>query len=805
MHSAAYHNDPLYLPFPAAIYAASQRIAPAWPLDTALAVNPWWPLQDHKFSEVAASLETLGRIKCLMPRSFYRALWGTSIQPQQLMQAIKEQEYTGDIDELLAFINREPEAIAHWHNVSDLLDVLPQQARRMPWRDEITQQISQFCGLYFQHADLQASGSNSLYTAWLSVAQKDRGIEIVMGQPGLQAQFLALPDCPATLCNLVMTEFSAPLNFADYAHALLIDIHGWASFLAYTAWQDSFTNTPNTLVEQLVAIRLAWEWVLWCHTKNKSPTIFNNLRSRFLQQFTQLPSLIKQQHAQQQALWVWQNALELSHQQFTHTQLRSANYLPLVASRPVLQAIFCIDVRSEPIRRALEAQHPKIETLGCAGFFGLPIAYTLNDNHYCQPQLPGLLAPSIQATQVAPDKNIRSLSNKLRFLHHQETAFDAAPASLGLVEMLGLFKASSLLKQTFWPKKSTDSLNKLCDQRAFELTRNGQQLTLDEQVSLAASVLKNLGLSKNFAPVILIVGHTSDTTNNPQAAGLNCGACGGQSGEVNAKVLAQLLNNQALRDALQQQEISIPNSTHFVAAVHNTTTDEISYFGEQQSDTWQTWLLAASEQARSQRAESLGINAQDNVALALQARSKSWAELRPEWGLANNADFIVAPRTLTRAIDLAGRAFLHDYDWRNDPDLSILELILTAPMIVTNWINLQYYASVTDNQIYGSGNKLLHNVVGEHIGVFEGNGGDLRIGLAMQSLHDGQQWRHTPVRLNVYILAPRSAIATLVEKHQVVKNLVDNDWLYLFQIDPNSGDIARYYKSAWLAVDGKTL
>jgi uncharacterized protein YbcC (UPF0753/DUF2309 family) len=110
-------------------------------------------------------------------------------------------------------------------------------------------------------------------------------------------------------------------------------------------------------------------------------------------------------------------------------------------------------------------------------------------------------------------------------------------------------------------------------------------------------------------------------------------------------------------------------------------------------------------------------------------------------------------------------------------------------MVVTNWINLQYYASVTDNLKYGSGNKLLHNVVGGHIGVFEGNSGDLRGGLAIQSVHDGQQWRHQPLRLSVYIAAPREEIARIVSQHPHIADLVNNQWLFLFQVDESANPV----------------
>ena len=130
--------------------------------------------------------------------------------------------------------------------------------------------------------------------------------------------------------------------------------------------------------------------------------------------------------------------------------------------------------------------------------------------------------------------------------------------------------------------------------------------------------------------------------------------------------------------------------------------------------------------------------------------------MRPEWGLAGNAAFIVAPRERSRHIDLEGRAFLHDYRFEDDKDHAILEAIMTGPLVVAHWINFQYYASTVDNARYGCGNKVLHNIVGGHLGVFEGNGGDLRIGLSLQSLHDGERWVHAPLRLAVFIEAPRA-------------------------------------------------
>jgi len=134
-------------------------------------------------------------------------------------------------------------------------------------------------------------------------------------------------------------------------------------------------------------------------------------------------------------------------------------------------------------------------------------------------------------------------------------------------------------------------------------------------------------------------------------------------------------------------------------------------------------------------------------------------------------------------MDLQGRCFLHDYRAEHDPSFQRLEQIMTAPMLVTHWINMQYNTSVWDNRRYGSGNKVLHNVALGQLGLFEGQGGDLRSGLSMQSLHDGSDWRHVPLKLSVYIQAPVTALQQICERHQVLSELVGGEWLYLFSLD----------------------
>ncbi len=774
------------------IQAGCQLMAPCWPLDQLIAVNPLWEHRQQGVQFTSARLSALQGFQSLMPAPWYRELWQNPIQATHLHRAARELGVPANTSQLLLELDR-PLQDSHFMMVSDWLDSQRNIQHEMPWKEEITHQISQFCARFFQDLGNEYQAlrpEQGLYKQWLDNTHHDHGIAILMRDKGLVERFRALPDNAEALLVEAFEGMAIEFEQAENVTlSLLLSINGWSSWVAYLRWQASLENRHFDLMSDLLAIRIAWEWVLW-QQASKNQHQATALQAFWSQQLADLPAAIGQRNNQQKPLWVWQRALELCYQTDIERKLSAPPPEP-ISSPQVLQAVFCIDVRSEVFRRALEILNPGIETRGFAGFFGLPIAYTPAGTDLRQPQLPGLLAPQLGAREAAcGDTGARS--SKLNLKARWDDAWNSPAANFSLVEGIGLWHGFKLLRDSLLPSRHRHPLKALTGAGKLELHNNGQALDAASKASLAAGILRHMGLTQDLANTVLLVGHGSESRNNPHAAGLDCGACGGQSGEVNVRILADLLNDSEVRVCLGREGIALPASTRFVAALHNTTTDDVEVFGEL-SSTVSNWLKAASHRARCERSTGLGIEEKRPELLArlLQQRSRDWSQTRPEWGLANNAAFIVAPRQRTRHLNLEGRVFLHDYDWHNDTDFQTLELILSAPMVVTNWINMQYNLSTSDNHHWGSGNKVLHNVVGGHIGVFEGNGGDLRIGLPKQSLHDGKQWRHRPQRLSVYVAAPREAIAGVMQKHETVANLVNNEWLYLFCLDEPGKPIQR--------------
>jgi uncharacterized protein YbcC (UPF0753/DUF2309 family) len=816
----------------AAIDAAWRRIAPLWPLKHFVAVNPFLGFADRSFHATCTTMRRVARIDMLMPRSFYRAaLAAGQIEDRDLAAALAaapgDWEVPASVAELRSALARDVPIStgrsAVVATVAEVLDTLASGDRQASRTSFMVDEISKWCAAYFDEGQsVWRLPSRNLrpYAAWRAAMRHDRNPEM-MGIPGFREAVAELPADPVAAIDAVVREQGIPERaVADYLHQALSDIGGWAAYARYLVWNNELYGREDDTLVQLLAIRVVWGYTLFLeHRRN---TAFREAWRRAMQAAATPPHDDQLGNDPDIAIdLLLQEAYEGAYQRRLLAQI-AQNTLELHAKsagrRKQVQAAFCIDVRSEIYRRAFESVFTDAETLGFAGFFGYPIEYVQIGHVQGGAQCPVLLTPRYVVCEAVKNASLEEETEILGLRQLRRRAAKAwksfklaAVSSFIYVETTGLLYAAKIASDSLGftrPVKdpNIDGLDTAVlsrvGPRIEARTVGGRETGFDVRQRLiqAEAVLRGMSLTDQFARLVLLVGHGSTTANNPHASGLDCGACGGHTGEANARVAAAILNLADVRAGLRGRGIDIPDDTWFLGCMHDTTTDDIEIFDvDEAPDSHRDEikrlrgrLSRASSLARLERAVLLGIPEGPKTESRVLARSRDWSQVRPEWGLAGNAAFIAAPRTRTRGIDLGGRVFLHDYTWRSDVDFAVLELIMSAPMIVASWINLQYYGSTVNNRAFGAGNKVLHNVTGT-IGVLEGNAGDLKVGLPLQSVHDGRRFVHEPLRLNVIIEAPLSAINAVIAKHAAVRDLVEHRWLHLFALSER-GIVSHRYR-----------
>lgn len=755
---------------------AARAIPPAFPLSATVAVNPFLGQAGEDLATATARMMRVAGIRLTPSRADIRArlaagtlseadlaaAWaahGSALKPESPAALMAE----------LAKDSPAPQALP---SLADLA----QAATGVDWPAIITRTFGLWAAGHFDRGQALWSPApgRSAFAAWRDWALHDLTPEIA-GLSGFCAHIAEAPDTPERAILRVAETLTLSETAAETAfHRLLIDLGGWAQHARWLLWEAELAGASDSTITDLLAIRLIWEEALLGQ--------YPDLAQRWAK--------VAAEHARPVAATpdtvvdaIAQDALERAHQR------RLAALLPGSterAERPALQAAFCIDVRSEVYRRALESVDPSIETLGFAGFFGLPLGHKACGTDEIAKHLPVLLKPALfTCSAISPEAD-----QAQRITARAQRAWgrfrQAAVSSFAFIEAAGPAYGLKLLRDSL-PRSLKPEVISPPPQLATPLPAT-------KKAEICAAVLRAMSFTKGHARLVLLLGHGARVTNNPHESAYHCGACGGQTGEVSARLLAMMLNDAEVRALLPQHGITLPADTQFIAGLHETTTDTLTLYPDTAMPDHaadlqraKAWLAQASKLARAERAPRLP----GATAATLSQRALNWAEIRPEWGLAGCAAFIAAPRSVTARSDLQGRAFLHSYAWQDDKDFATLELILTAPVVVASWISLQYFGSSVAPDLFGGGNKLIHNVVGG-IGVVQGNGGTLRPGLPWQAVHDGEALAHDPLRLSVMIEAPREAITAILAQHEGVRALFDHGWLHLFTLE--QGRITARYR-----------
>jgi uncharacterized protein YbcC (UPF0753/DUF2309 family) len=754
---------------------AVRAVPPAFPLSATVAVNPFLGQSGEDLATAAARLARVAGVSILRPRAELAVeIAEGRITDDDLAEALiacRSALKPADLALLKARLLASPPAPRALPTLAELAA----RAGGTDWPAVIARTFGLWAAGRFDRGQAlwtPAPGQGA-FAAWREWATHDLTPEIT-GLSGFCAHVAAAPDTTErailrAASRLGIDEAAAPTAF----HRLLMDLGGWAQHARWLLWEAELKGETDATAADLLAIRLVWEEALLDH----APAVAGDWAATVAAHAAPVAP------TQDQVIdAILQEAAERAHQRRLAAVLAGPK---AETGRPALQAAFCIDVRSEVFRRALETLDPGIATIGFAGFFGLPLAHRAQGTDELAAHLPVLLPPALTSTAQAAPEVEQATRIAARATRAWGRFRQAAVSSFAFVEAAGPFYGAKLVK---------DALGLAKPPAPAPAPRFEGGLSAEAKAATAAAVLKAMSLTRNHARLVLLLGHGANVTNNPHASAYHCGACGGQTGEVSARLLASLLNDPEARAGLPAQGIDLPADTLFLAGLHDTTTDGVTLYEDAPAPTHaadiaaaKDWLMRAGKAARAERAGRLP----GATALTISARARDWAEVRPEWGLAGCAAFIAAPRAVTAGADLQGRAFLHSYDWQADQGFATLELILTAPVVVASWISLQYYGSSVAPTAFGGGNKLIHNVVGG-IGVVQGNGGVLRPGLPWQTIHDGERPAHQPLRLSVMIEAPRSAMSEILSRHPGVRELFDNGWLHLFALE--DGRIAARYR-----------
>lgn len=861
----------------AEVASAGQVLFSTWPVKTFVAVNPLGGMRHRPFEEAVELVGGLLGLRGHLPLDRFRALHAIGrVSDADLDAALRRR--MPELDTLPAIeLDGDPvppvEALR-----ADLLHAPPAPAPVRPrgageWCDQllgtriaplVDEQVAKWCAAFCDTGQARWAMPGrelGLYRAWR---------ELVPADPALRrlnlsrASFRDLPERPEDAILAALAILRVPeAERRGELRAQLARLPGWASHIKWRAEHPDQAPHPADLVD-LLAIRLSYEAGLLHAAAAALPADSLELRGLVEQGLVDRAPLRGAQTGWARALavaraigapgleeeglrelagvlerlpasdrgWVWLDAYEWHYRDRLLARLDRPR-VPERTTRPSAQAVFCIDARSEGIRRHLDAQGD-YETFGFAGFYQLVIRYrTIASSHEAR-LCPVPLTPIKTITEQPLTGSETELARSIALERHADAlvhafhgAKDELASPFALAEAAGWVAGPLAAIKTATPERfgrlrarlarraerrvsdptvETPSLAaaealvaqaergsirallsrpelseadcetlRLAALAGFE-PRLQSELALtaeahhqrvrragalgfdpDEQVFWAEFALRSFGLVANFARIVLMAGHGSRTENNAYEAALDCGACGGQHGGPNARIACAMLNRPAVRAGLAHRGIEIPPDTVFIAAEHDTATDRVTIFDHHaipathredvrrlQADLDRAGARLAAERARS-------LPGPDHPG----RRSGDWAQVRPEWGLARHAAFIVGPGSMVSGLDLETRTFLHSYDWRSDPDASALETILTAPGLVIQWINAQYYFATVDPDVLGAGDKTLHNVIGD-IGVLQGHAGDLQLGLPWQSVAAGRELYHEPMRALYVVQTPAS-------------------------------------------------
>lgn len=780
-----------------AVGTAGRLMGPAWPLRATVAVNPVSGLEVLPFHTALDLAERFHGTALRPSFDWFLDLYDAGqVTDEELAQAMDDHGIGGGPRGTAGLVDLTRQVVALRGSAGDGAEA-PGDSERVAGGPRAMAHAHLWSARAWHRAEDRTADLHGPWHLWKRSAEHPV-YRLATGSPDADRFARSLPEDPAEAIVDLLHRTGHPLTeLVGVATGILAAGPGW---VAHAQWRARRSGSAGPLVE-LVALRLA---LMVMHGEPVPARSVTRPAGDGAAPGSPLGFRVLQK--------VWLDALDLTTRELLCRPLaarQSGDDAPAPGTArtsddttPDSQSVWCIDVRSERLRRHLEGAGDH-ETFGFAGFFGIAGRVTHADGTSFD-QCPVIVTPTVEID--VPSRRLGTLPAMTlaatRVAGRPGLGFAVAEASGAAA--LGASLAASLAPRT-WRRVLDRSVRGRVEPDAVslrDLADPGRLLSVQERADAAESMLRTIGLVAGFARVLVLAGHGSTTENNAYATAYDCGACGGNPGVLNASAMAQVLNDPAVRAELARRGISIPASTRVLAALHDTTTDQVTIEQASPADAAAADLLrpaldVASRRAAAERRPVLPTQGRGSTSpratagQSLAARATDWSEPMPEWGLAGCAAIVVGPRHLSRGIDLAGRTFLHSYDRHHDPDGSVLTAILNAPVVVSQWIAAQYWFSSVAPTVLGSGDKTTHNVVGD-IGVLSGAHGDLRTGLPWQALFardpgtrpdGGHDPQHVPARHLVVVDADPARLAGAVRRSPTIQTLLAHEWMRMVALD----------------------
>jgi len=510
----------------------------------------------------------------------------------------------------------------------------------------------------------------------------------------------------------------------------------------------------------------------------------------------------------QEVLMIWQDAFEWSYYDEVLNGITEASKKGVEPATKSFQAVFCIDEREGSLRRHIEYVDPHCETLGAPGFFGVEFYFLAEGGKFLEKLCPAPVTPTFLVKEVDAGN-----AHGHDLLYHKKT--HSVVSGFFYSIFLGFWAGIQLMLNLFRPKMSpaiSDAFGHMGKSSRLMIENvdpsqreNNLQVgfTLKEMTDRVEGLLRNIGMTEQLAPVVYMVSHGSSSANNPHHGAYDCGACSGRPGATNSRVFCFMANHPKVRAELAARGLFIPEETQFVSAMHDTASDLMDYYDleilspanlERHRNIARQFedALDLNAKERSRRFASIRTNADiKKVRKAIEARSVSFFEPRPELGHGTNALCMVGRRTQSKYLFLDRRAFMNSYDYRTDPDGKLLLNVMKPLPVVCGGINLEYYFSRVDNEKFGAGTKLPHNVMGL-IGVTNSSDGDLRPGLSLQMIEV-----HDPIRLLMIVEHLPEVVLKTIQTLPELYEWFINEWVHLVAVHPETGAYYRFQHGAF--------